>query len=452
MSQSAAANQDNGTPGQARGDGFGKSALPAGSVAPGEPLGETRGPISMPAHKPLARRVIGFVNLAHLFDHMFMLIFPTAVLAMEADFGRSYGELLALSVGGFIAFGAGSLPSGWLGDRWSRRNMLAVFFIGIGLAAILAGLASSLWLLAAALTLIGGFASIYHPVGTAMLTAHAESLGPETMGREIGLNGVWGNVGVACAALTTGAIAQFLSWRYAFILPGAVAILIGIAYLVLVPDHASPKRKGGQPAPAVPRHIAIRAFSVLALVGVSGGVVFNAATIVFPKLFDERLSGYMATPVGISMIVFAVYLCGALAQLLVGRLVDRYTLKQIFLPVSALQAPCLLLAGLLDSWLLLIPAIGVMFAIFGQVTINDAMVAKYTSDSWRARAYSLRYLLSFGASAMAVPLIALIYEAGGGFPTLFGVLAALGFSIFLGAVVFPNRPEDVERAAETARA
>lgn len=386
----------------------------------------------------LSRRVIGFVNLAHLLDHMFMLIFPTAVLAMEADFGRSYGELLALSLGGFIAFGAGSIPAGWLGDRWSRRHMLGVFFLGVGAAAILAGFTTSLWLLAAALTLIGLFAAIYHPVGTAMLTAHAAALGPETMGREIGLNGVWGNIGVAVAALITGGIVQFAGWRAAFILPGIAAIAIGIAYLVLVPDHASPPRKGGQPQPHVPRAVAIRAFAVLALVGVSGGVVFNAATIALPKLFAERLQDVIGSAVGISLVVSAVYLAGALAQLIIGRLVDRFTLKQIFVPVAFLQAPCLFLAGWLDSAWLLLPCLGIMFAIFGQVTINDAMVAKYTSDAWRARAYSLRYLLSFGASATAVPLIALVHDRGGGFPMLFAILAVLGFSIFLAALVFPK--------------
>lgn len=386
----------------------------------------------------LARRVINFVNIAHLIDHMFMLIFPTAVLVMQADFGRSYGELLALSVGGFIAFGAGSIPSGWLGDKWSRRHMLGVFFFGIGGAAILAGLTSSVWTLALALTLIGLFASIYHPVGTAMLTAHAESRSVEKLGRELGTNGVWGNVGVACAALVTGAIAQFFGWRAAFILPGALSILFGIAYLVMVPEHASPPRKGGKPQVKVPRSIAIRAFAVLAVVGVSGGVVFNAATIALPKLFSERMVDLIATPVGVSLLVFFVYLAGALAQLIIGRLVDRYTLKQIFVTVSFLQAPCLLLAGFTESWWLMLPCLGVMFAVFGQVTINDTMVARYTSDEWRARAFSLRYLLSFGASATAVPLIALIYERGGGFDTLFSVLAALGFSIFLSALVFPG--------------
>lgn len=386
----------------------------------------------------LARRVINFVNVAHLFDHMFMLVFPTAVLAMEPDFGRSYGELLALSIGGFIAFGAGSIPSGWLGDKWSRRNMLGVFFIGIGFAAVFAGLTSSMLTLAIALTLMGLFASIYHPVGTAMLTAHADSLGPEKLGRELGANGVWGNIGVACAALVTGALAQFFGWRFAFIIPGLMSIGFGIAYLVMVPEHASPPRKGGKPQKAVPRAIAIRAFAVLAVVGVSGGVVFNAATIVLPKLFSERMHDLIGTPVGISLLVFVVYLAGAMAQLIIGRLVDRYTLKQIFVPVAFLQAPCLLIAGYTGNWWLILPCLGIMFAVFGQVTINDTMVARYTSDEWRARAFSLRYLLSFGASATAVPLIALVYERGGGFDTLFGVLAALGFSIFLAALAFPG--------------
>ena len=80
----------------------------------------------------MSRRIIGFINIGHMIDHMFMLIFPTAVLSMGSTFARSYSDLIALALGGFIAFGAGSFPAGWLGDRWSRRNMMAIFFFGIG--------------------------------------------------------------------------------------------------------------------------------------------------------------------------------------------------------------------------------------------------------------------------------------------------------------------------------
>ncbi|VFT07915.1 MFS family transporter [Pseudomonas aeruginosa] len=160
------------------------------------------------------RTVIRFINAAHVIDHMFMLIFPAAVLGMAGSFDLDYAGLIGLSLGGFIAFGACSLPAGWLGDTWSRRRMMLLFFFGIGAAALLTGLAGSVPMLVTGLTLIGVFAAIYHPVGTAMLVAHAEN-----RGREIGINGMWGNLGVAFAALLTGFLTAHFGWRAAFILP-----------------------------------------------------------------------------------------------------------------------------------------------------------------------------------------------------------------------------------------
>ncbi len=386
-----------------------------------------------------ARRVIGFINAAHVIDHMLLLIFPTAVLGMGAVFDLPYGEMLALSLGGFIAFGAGSMPSGWLGDKWSRRNMIAVFFIGIGVAIMLVGLANTPTMLAASLTLVGLFASIYHPVGTAMLTAHAE---PERMGREIGVNGVWGNLGVAFAALVAGGLTQYVSWRAAFFVPGLISIAIGIAFLAMVPDIPVPKRPGKKAA-ELPRSVVIRAFAVLAAVTVAGGIVFNATTVTLPKVFDERLTGLASTPFVVGSFAFAVFVIGATSQLIVGRLVDRYTLRNVFLPLAALQAPCLILAAFAQDWTMVALAIGVMFAVFGQVTINDAIVAKYTDDHWRARAFAVRYLVSFGAAALAVPLVAVLHGQGQGFTPVFQALALLGAIVFLGAAFMPNRPGEI---------
>ena len=100
-----------------------------------------------------------------------MLLFPTIVLGLEDEFNRPYGELISLSIPGFVAFAAGTLPAGWLGDRWSRSGMMAIFFIGIGIATILTGFAQNTWQIAAGLGLIGIFASIYHPMETTSRTA-----------------------------------------------------------------------------------------------------------------------------------------------------------------------------------------------------------------------------------------------------------------------------------------
>ena len=390
-----------------------------------------------------SRRVVAFINIGHVIDHMFMLIFPTAVLGMQASFDNwSYSQLLALSLGGFIAFGAGSMPAGWLGDLWSRRNMMAVFFLGIGGATVLTGLATTPWMLAVGLTLIGVFASIYHPVGTAMLTAHAGKLG-----RALGINGVWGNLGVAFGALFAGALTQWLGWRTAFVLPGALGIAVGIAFLRLVPDAKAPPRAVSRISGTIPRGVVIRAFAVLAVVSAVGGITFNATTVSLPKLFDERLSMLAGSPFGVGALAAIVFVIGAMAQLIVGRLVDRMPLRTAFVPLAALQAPCLLLAAYGTDWALLAVSVVMMFAIFGQITLNETMVAKYTSDAWRARAYAVRYFLSFGTSACAVPLIAFLHQRDAGFTLVFQILAVFGFIVFVGALFFPHRPDEIEPAA-----
>src|SRR5690349_16127744 len=177
------------------------------------------------------KRSIGFINWAHAIDHYVMLILATVVIELTTVYGWSYADLIALGTPAFIAFGVFSLPAGWLGDRWSRRNMMALFYLGCGVSLVAAGLAPNPYALAAALAALGTFAAIYHPVGTAMLIEQATS-----RGRSLAFNGVCGNLGVALAAGTTAALAYVFGWRGAFLVPAAVCVVTAIAYVLIVPD------------------------------------------------------------------------------------------------------------------------------------------------------------------------------------------------------------------------
>src|SRR5439155_20876006 len=165
---------------------------------------------------------LGFSSAGHFFAHLLMLLYPTVVLVLEGRWGMSYGDLLSLSLGGFVLFGLGALPAGWLGDRWSAERMMVVFFVGTGGAAIATGLADSPLAIAFGLGAIGLFGSIYHPVGTAWLIHNAEH-----RGRALGWNGVSGRIGLAAGPLVGGALAQMISWRAAFVIPGALCAAIG---------------------------------------------------------------------------------------------------------------------------------------------------------------------------------------------------------------------------------
>jgi MFS family permease len=377
-------------------------------------------------------RVIGFVNAAHFIDHYSMLIFAAAVIIMGPALGMAYSELLPYATPGFIAFGAGSLLTGWLGDRWSRRHMMVIFFIGIGAAMISVGLVQTQVQLGAALLAIGIFASIYHPVGTAMIVSYADRLG-----REMGLNGVWGNLGVASSALVTGVIGQYLGWRAAFIIPGVVTILIGIVFALTVMHE---DRKGTKQAAAqarVAKQDMWRVILALLIVVIAISTTFNAVTVALPKLFAERLADLTKSPALLGVIAACVYVFGAMTQYTIGRLLDHYTLKTVALPLSFMLAPFLYLAASLSNLPLIVVSIGIVMGAFGQVTVNDAMVGKYTTEQWRSRAYAVRYFIGFTAAGASVGLVAWLYQQGG-FTTMLHAFAAICVLSIVAAIILPR--------------
>jgi len=380
------------------------------------------------------RWLLPFLNLGHLLDHLSMLVFPTAVVALAREWGVSYSSLLPMAIGGFIAFGAFAIPAGWLADHWSRYRVLAIFFFGIGGSLFLTGFAREPWHIAAGLTLTGAFAAIYHPVGIAMLVSATAK-----MGRVLGWNGLWGNLGLATAALLTGALVDFAGWRAAFFVPGIVCIAAGAAFLVLVrdPGRAAKSSKG------IGLHIdgrtMVRIFAVLLIATACGGIIFNSTTVSMPKVFDERLRALTQTNVGIGALVAVVYSIAAFAQVAMGALIDRFELRRLMIGVALAQIPLLALAANLQGWAMLGAAVLMMLAVFGQIPLNDAIVGKYCADEYRARVLAVRYVVSLGVAAVGVPLVAVLHSTHGGFGSMFMVLAALAGGMLLASLFFPSR-------------
>jgi len=375
-----------------------------------------------------------FINLGHLLDHLVMLVFPTVVIALAREWNRPYSEMLPLALGGFIAFGAFAIPAGWLADHWSRYRMMAVFFFGIGVSLFLTGFAREPWQIAVGLTLTGTFAAIYHPVGIAMLVA-----APKNLGMALGWNGLWGNLGLAFAALASGALMDLWSWRAAFFIPGLASAAAGALFLLLVPDPGPVPKRSKSIGLHLDAGAMAQIFAVLLVATACGGVIFNATTVAMPKVFDERLRALTQTNLGIGALVAFVYSVAAFAQVLMGKLIDRFEMKHLMIAVGLAQIPLLALAASLDGWPMLIIALCMMMAIFGQIPLNDAIVGKYVADEYRARVLSVRYVVSLGVAAMAVPLISVLHRTEGGFRNVFLVLAALAIAVMGAALFFPSR-------------
>ena len=364
------------------------------------------------------RLQIAFLNWAHAIDHFVLGIYPTIVIGLEVVYGRPYSELIALATAMFVAFGVFSLPAGWLADRWSRRNMLVAFYVGCGLALLAAAAAPNLPILAAALFALGVFAAIYHPVGMAMLIEISQA-----RGRTLAFNGVCGNLGVALAAGVTGVLASWFGWRAAFIVPAVLCVATGIAYRALVADdtHTIATRKTTAEIPLSAR-AALTMFLLFIVVSIMSGLVFNTALVALPKLVDEQL-GNAGNLTVVGGLATAVFMCGALAQIAVGRLVERFSPPLLFAAVVTVQFFGILLASQTSGAALLMALAISMAAIYGQVTVGDIVVARFTADAWRGRIYAVRYFLNFTSSAVAVGLIAVLHDRGG-FALVLAVIAA----------------------------
>jgi MFS family permease len=388
-------------------------------------------------------RQIVFINAAHLATHYCLLILATAVLGMVAQdsvtFGTAYGPVLAIGTGMFVLYGLGALPMGWLADRFGRRNLMLAFFFGTGGCMALAGLMPSPLALGLALAAMGAFAAIYHPIGTAMLV---EAAG-DRVGRSVGVNGVFGNIGVATAPVVTAFLAGTVGWRWAFLVPGAICLGMGLLYWREPALDWAKARANARPFPAIPPAIVRRAVIVLMSVALVSGLIFNAFTLLLPKLMQERLANTPDLLPVVGTLAFLATLCGGLTQFTVGRLIDRMTLRALFLPMAAVLVPGLLLLALTDGWLALPLAAVVAATIFGQVTVNETMTARYIAPPLRARLYSIRFTVGFMGAAAASPLVGFLHEATGSLAAILLVLAGFGAVTFGCAIFFPNRPEEL---------
>ena len=381
------------------------------------------------------------LNAGHFLDHMFMLVYTTAVITIAAEQAWSYGELIALATPGFVLFGALSLPFGWAGDRFGRHRLMVAFFVGIGLAAVATGLADDRWQLALGLSLIGIFAAIYHPVGIPMLVQ-----GLDRPGRVIGLNGVFGNLGVAAAPLLTGALIAALGWRAAFVVPGLVSIALGAVFWLAVPrDRPLARRRTERRSRfAEFRPGWVGVLAVIGVVTLGGGIIFNTTTVVLPKLFEERpIIEAGAGVLGYTVQASLVYAAASMAQIVSGRAVDRLSAKWMLGGLIGAQAVAMALLSVAEGPAAFAVSLVLMLAVFGQIPIVDTIVTRYVPDHYRGRVFSLKYLINLTIGASAVPMIALFHSSWGGFEAMFLALGAAALVMSVAALALPRQPADL---------
>ena len=375
------------------------------------------------------------LNLGHAMDHWVLAIFLYTVSVIAGVWGTDWKELTPYAFGASFMFGAGSIVSGKLGDQWGRRVMMILFFAGMGVSSLLIALCTDKWQIGAALTLMGAFASIYHPVGIPMLVQ-----GADKPGFVIGVNGLVGNLGIAIGSSLSVLLATRYGWQMAYIVPGVVCLLAAVAFILLVPDEGGAPARRKAKMLDLPPAIMARVFFIMTCAAVSGSIVFNFTTNGNGEMLKAKIAELAASPVLLSVALLVIFSIASLMQLVVGALIDRYPLKNVYLPILLCQIPLFVLASYADGWGLLIATTLFMVFVFGAIPFTDAMIVRYIDDRMRSRITGMRLAIGFGVSSLVTAAIGPSVKAAG-FPTLLLVLAGVAACTTLAISFLPSERE-----------
>ncbi len=388
-------------------------------------------PLAAPRERRAAWELL--LNVAHAIDHWVLLIFATAVSTIALEFGLArWEDMMPYATGAFFAFGLGSLPAGRLGDTWGRRPMMLTYFYGLGASLLLVAVCTGPWQIGIALTIMGIFSAIYHPVGIPMLLRDAKR-----PGRTIGINGLAGNLGIALAALVTGVLVKYFGWRAAFVVPALVSIGCGVLFARLSPPEGEPPtRRKAQVAP-LPAGTIARVIAVVTVIATTGALLFNFTTNGNTELLREKMAAVVSDPAALGILLAVVYAIAAFSQVLVGNLIDRVPLKRLLLSIIALQVPLFLLAAQAQGWAFYVLIVLFMGTVFGAIPFIDGIIVRFVDDRIRSRVSGARLAISFTISSLAVYLLGPVVKASG-FDFLLLTMAAIAVVTFAAAVWLPN--------------
>ena len=397
----------------------------------------TANPRRLVDKQPFNRSLV-FSCAGHVFIHMLTAYFFVVVLAIEADWGMPYAELIELWTLGAFLVGAAALPAGWLADRWGAGAMMAVFFVGLGACTVLAGFAGTPGALMLALAGMGLFAAIYHPVGIPWLIRHSGS----RRGKILAVNGIFGSLGAALAGVVAGGLIDLAGWRVAYVVPGVLCAGTGLLLMVASRGDGSADANVHAQHEAQPsQHEMLRVFGILLFTMFCGGIIYHSVQTALPKLFEIRVASPASMgALGVGSLVAVVYTAAGVMQLIGGHLADRYPLRRVYVVAFLVQAPLLWMLGAAAGLPLVVLSTLTVMAGIGALPAENMLLARYTPARRHGVVFGLKFVLAFGAAPLAVQLVSMLTRHAHGFEWLFLTLCGLSSAILIAALLLPGAP------------
>ena len=373
----------------------------------------------------------------HFLSHFNMLVFPAVLIPLSARLELSLIDTLSLSFWMYLLFGVSALPWGMLADRISPRLLLMIFYLGAGGAGLLAAFSlGNPFLLGLALTGVGLFSGIYHPVGLGWIAREIDNTS-----LAMGYNGIFGNLGLAVAPIAAGLI-NYLFGLEAVYLSVGLLNLSGVVLLRHAQHGQTIKRNAARKVQQ--QGSTLLPFTILLFAMMLGGIVYRGTTVTLPAYFQlsneqlfttiQHFFGAVVTENVIATIITsAIYFLGMAGQYFGGKAGERYELRRSYCLFHIITVPAAVAMAMTTN----IPLIGFAmvhsFFLLGMQPIENTLVSRLAPPRLMSSAYGLKFVVTFGVGALSVKAIEIIKDTHG-LSTIYLVLA--GVSILLVGSIF----------------
>jgi len=329
---------------------------------------------------PEEHKILLITCPGHFFTHFFTLVFPAITIPLTTTFSMPLEQVVKLSFWMYLLYGVLAIPVGLAADRWRAKPMMAagIALMGTGLA--IAGAAPSPLVMTLALAAVGVGASVYHPAGIALIS-HTVRL----RGMALGVNGVFGSLGIAMAPLVTGLLTWAFGWRAALVSLGAVGLVTAVVVQRVKVDEAI---RPHQPRGPLDTRNLLPLYVLLASALVLGGIAYRGNMILLPAYMELKttflasLIGHLPIPTGhgsttlaASILASLVFFAGLLGQVVGGRAADRMELRRAYLLFHGMSFPFLLAMAFTSEGALVVCAVCYGFLSFGMQPVENSIIA-----------------------------------------------------------------------------
>ena len=381
--------------------------------------------------------VLIYSSIGHALMHMFAAFYFVIVLAIEKSWNTPYENLLKLWFLGSLLVGIAAIPAGWISDKWSRSGMISIMFLGMGISAIFCGLSSNTTELFISLCFLGLFCAIYHPVAIAWLVNSSQK-----RGIVLGINGVFGTVGVGLGGIVAGILLKIGNWQTSFIVPAIFSIFMGLGLVfhlitkkISYYNQTNPKKHTQGKDIKTIRIVAIFLVSIFCL-----GLVFQITQTAAPKLLEIRFAEkFQLKTSSIGVLIAIIYGLSGISSLIGGYIADKYNLKKIYITGIFLQVPFLFLITQIFN-------LSTITFLFFIVSFNTAilpaenmLLANFAPQKYHGLIYGLKFILAFGSAPVAVLLVSQMFEIYQNFHYLFLLSSSLVLVVFIIVLFLPNK-------------